>query len=348
MSESSVQKLGLGVVGVGMVARTHAMALRDISAQIEVRGVFARNRERRESFAAEFGFPAADSLEALLADPAIEALLVLTPPDSRAEIVSAAARAGKHVLLEKPIERTTEAARAIVEDAEAAGITLAVTLQTRFRAASIALKRLVVEKTLGEIAAVQVSVPWWRPQSYYDEPGRGTLSRDGGGVLITQAIHTLDLVLWAVGRIAEVQANAGTSRLHRMEGEDFVAGGLRFENGVPGSLLATTANFPGAPEEIVVGFERGSARLSAGVLTVTRHDGLTEQVGEESGSGGGANPMAFSHEWHRALIADFAKAVQEGRPPAITGREALEVHRLIDALMLSSKERRAVRLDEVG
>jgi len=192
---------------------------------------------------------------------------------------------------------------------------------------------------------VQVSVPWWRPQSYYDQPGRGSYARDGGGVLISQAIHTLDLLVWLVGLPAEVQAMAGTSPAHQMEAEDFVAAGLRFRNGALGSLVATTAAFPGGAESLVLAGARATARLEGGELRLWRRDGSTETVGGPTGGGGGADPMAFPFDWHRDLIADFVAAVEAGRQPLVTGRQALDVHHLIDALVRSSADRRAVSID---
>jgi predicted dehydrogenase len=193
---------------------------------------------------------------------------------------------------------------------------------------------------MGEIAHVELAIPWWRPQAYYDEPGRGTYARDGGGVLITQAIHQLDLMLSLAGPVAEVAAIAGTTRLHRMESEDLVAAGLVFENGALGSLYATTAAFPGHPEQLVIAGTEGSAVLAGGTLDITWHDGRAEQHGESMGCGGGADPMAFPHDWHKAVIADFVAAVREGRPPRVTAEEALRVHLLIDALLASARERR--------
>jgi predicted dehydrogenase len=329
-----------------MAARPHVAALRDLADRIDVRGVLTRDRERREAFCAEHGLPPAESLEALLADPELDAVVLLTPPNARAEIVEAAAAAGKHVFMEKPVERTTAAALRIVETCEAAGIKLGIVFQHRFREASLALRELLATGELGRIAAVHLTVPWWRPQSYYDEPGRGTFARDGGGVLISQAIHPLDLMLSFAGPVEEVQAVAGTSRLHRMETEDFVGAGLRFADGALGALMATTASFPGDAEQMVLACENGSARLSGNTLTVRWLDGRTETRGAEASTGGGADPMAFPHGWHAAQLADFAAAVREGREPVSNGRTALRVHRLIDALLASSETRRAVVVEQ--
>lgn len=336
-------KLRLGVVGAGMAAKPHALALNALKDRIEVRGVWRRDPAALAEFCTTYGFPAALSLEAMLADPELDAVLILTPPNARQAIVEATAKAGKHILMEKPVERTTAGAEAIVATCDAAGVTLGIIFQHRFRAASKALAEKVTSGDLGALHAAHLVVPWWRPQQgYYDKPGRGTFAQDGGGVLITQAIHSLDLMLSLTGPVRAVTALAATTGLHQMETEDFVAGGLEFASGAVGALMATTANFPGSAESLTLNFDRASATLTGGNLTLSWFDGRIETTGEASNSGGGADPMAFPFDWHMAQIADFADAVQEGRQPLSTGHSALAVHRLIDSLIASSREGRRV------
>lgn len=335
-------RIGVAVVGTGMAAAPHARALLDLSDTVSVRGIYSRDPEKREAFAGQYGFPAADTLDALVDDPDIDAAILITPPNQRQDLVRRFAAAGKHILMEKPVERTTAAAEELVGICDRAGVTLGIVFQHRFRKASQALKQRVDSGSLGRIGVVQASVPWWRPQAYYDEPGRGSYQRDGGGVLISQAIHTLDLMLSLTGPVAEVQAVAATTPFHHMESEDFVAGGLRFKNGAAGAVMATTAVYPGDAEALTLSCERASAHLQSGTLNIVWRDGKTETVGEAAGTGGGADPMAFPHDWHRDLIREFLDAVTAGRQPAIPGREALNVHHLIDALIDSSRERRAV------
>ncbi|WP_297105999.1 Gfo/Idh/MocA family oxidoreductase [uncultured Devosia sp.] len=338
-------KFGLGVVGAGMAAKPHAQALNALKDKIAVRGVWRRNRDELNRFCAEYDMPAAESYEAMLADPGVDAILVLTPPNAREEIVAAAAKAGKHVLMEKPVERSTAAAERIVAACDEAGVTLGIIFQHRFRAASMALAEKVASGELGDLQAVHLVVPWWRPQEgYYDKPGRGSFAQDGGGVLITQAIHSLDLMLSLTGPVKAVTALSATTGLHQMETEDFVAGGLEFANGAVGGLMATTANFPGGPESLTLNFDKASATLTGGNLTLNWFDGRNETVGEASSSGGGADPMAFPFDWHMAQIADFAEAVQQGRQPVSTGHTALSVHRLIDALIRSGQEGKRVEV----
>jgi predicted dehydrogenase len=324
-----------------MAVTPHAQSLCDLADRVEVAAAFSRSAARRAAFAARFPFPTTDDLAAILADRSISAALVLTPPNAHLEVATALAEAGKHILLEKPVEATSARAAALVEACRRAGVTLGLVFQHRFRPASERLAQIIAAGTLGEIAAASVAIRWWRPQSYYDEPGRGTLARDGGGVLITQAIHTLDLFQSLAGPVEEVAAFAGTTRLHRMETEDICGAALRFRNGAIGTLDATTASYPGFPERIEIVGTKGTAVLS-GSLAVHYHDGAREDLAAPAETGGGADPMAFSNDAHRGVLADFLGALDGGGAPRVDGVEALKVHRLIDALLRSAAERRPV------
>ena len=324
------------LIGLGMVSRTYGDALRN-SKTVSLACVHARSPESRVSFLnewADLGATAAGSIKEI-AKSDVDFVILTTPPNARKEIVEELAKAGKPILMEKPVERTLAKATALVETCEAAGVPLGIVLQHRSRPAVADLRQIL--PTLGTLRTVEVNVPWWRPQSYYDEPGRGTYDRDGGGVLISQAIHTLDLMLSLTGPVAEVTAMAATTGYHRMEAEDFVTAGLRFGNGAVGQLFATTASFPGRGETITLHFDEGSAHLDAGLLRIDRRDGTCETIGQAASSGAGADPMAFTSDWHRFVIEDFAEAVGRNRPPLVTGRDALGVHRLIAALETSAR-----------
>ena len=178
----------------------------------------------------------------------------------------------------------------------------------------------------------------WRPQSYYDEPGRGSFARDGGGVLLSQGIHTLDLMLSLAGSVTEVCGYALTSPVHRMETEDMVCAAVRFANGAVGTIDATTAAYPGFPERIELICRHATASLVGTALDIAWHDGTRTTTDPDRSAGGtGADPMAFPHDYHRAVMADFAKAIRQKRSPRITGEEALRVHHLIDALIAAGQ-----------
>ncbi len=330
-------KFRIGVIGLGMASAPHARSLLDLSDRVEVTAAYAPSAARREKFAEAYGLPVTGDLDAVFSDSTIDAVLILTPPATHLELVEQAAASGKHVLLEKPLDVTPARARAIVSAADAAGITLGIVFQNRFRRAVLELRALLAEGRLGEIVGASVRVSNWRGQSYYDEPGRGTLARDGGGVLLTQAIHTIDLLISLAGLPASVFAHAVTSPLHRMETEDLVAGTLRFANGAIGTLSATTSAYPGFPERIDLIGTKGTAVLEGDMLAVEFLDGSRFGAGGEArGTAAGADPMAFGHELHRALIRDFVDAVTLGRPPHVSGADALKAHALIEALLQSS------------
>ena len=336
------QKRRLALVGLGMAVTPHAKSLVDLADRVDVAWAYSPTAARREAFAARFAFPVTGDIAAIADDRSIDAVLVLTPPNAHREVVGTLAAAGKHILLEKPLAGSLADAEAVVDLCEQAGVTLAVVLQHRFRPAARALAGRVDAGTLGALANAAVSVRWWRPQSYYDEPGRGTLARDGGGVLLTQAIHTLDLFLTLTPPVAEVVAFSGTSALHRMETEDSVAAALAFEGGALGALDATTAAYPGFAETICLVGTKATATLTAGRLDVHHQDERHEAIGEAAATGGGADPMAFAHDAHRALLTEFLDALDDGRVPSNSGRSALRVHYLIDALLESARRRAPV------
>ena len=334
----------IAVIGAGMAFEPHAKSLADLAARVEVAAVVTRDAGRQATTRARYGFPVAGDFDAVAADRSIDSALVLTPPHAHLPVILALAAAGKHVLVEKPLAPTAADARAAVRACAEAGVKLAVVLQHRFRPAALALADAVAAGELGPIATAAVSVRWWRPQSYYDEPGRGTLARDGGGVLLTQAIHTLDLFLTLAPPVTEVTAFTGTSVAHRMETEDSAAGALRFANGALGSLDATTAAFPGFAERIEFSGTRATAVLTGSRLELTARDGGRRSVGEAAGTGGGADPMAFAHDHHRAVLAEFLDALDGDREPRSNGASTLPALDLIEALLASSAQRRPVPL----
>jgi len=328
----------IAVVGLGMASTPHAKSLLDLQDRVDVVAAYSPTETRRKAFSELWGLPVVSDLEPIFTDETIDALMVLTPPNSHGELVQRAAETGKHVLLEKPLEISTERALHMVEAAERAGVKLGVVLQHRFRPVSVALARLIEEGRLGELVGVSAKLANWRPQSYYDQPGRGTKARDGGGVLLTQGIHTLDLLISLAGLPEEVAAYAVTTKVHRMETEDFVAGAIRFPNGAIGTVSATTCAYPGSPDSIEFIGTRGTARIEGASMVAQFHDGTEiRQDDGVLGGGAGADPMAFPHDHHRAVLSDFLDAIEAGTQPKVSGREALKVHRLIDALLRSAE-----------
>jgi predicted dehydrogenase len=335
----------VAIIGLGMAVTPHAKSLVDLNERVEVACAFSPSEARRREFKTRFDFPLGGDLDAILADRSVGAVLILTPPNTHLELVKRAAAAKKHVLLEKPLEISTPRAQELVEACEMAGVTLGLVLQHRFRPAAIKLGEILASGALGDIVGCSTAIRLWRPQSYYDQPGRGTRARDGGGVLLTQAIHTLDLMLSLAGDVDEVTGYATTTRIHRMETEDLVVAAARFANGAFGVIEATTAAFPGFPERIDIVGTLGGAALAGTELKVQLHDGKTVAMAPDRSAGGtGADPMAFPHDYHRGVLADFLDAIEARRPPKVGGREALRVHRLIDAMLAAGVSGKKVRV----
>jgi predicted dehydrogenase len=334
-----VQRIGIGIVGLGLAAKPHALALRDLVAKVDVIGGFSPSASRRAAFAQAWDMPVVDSLAALLDNPRVDAVMILAPPRAHAELAITAARAGKHVLLEKPVDVDLPQARALVEAVESCGRKLGVVFQHRFRPGALVLRELLRDDALGDLLSASASIRWWRSAEYFAQAGRGMKARDGGGVLLSQAIHTLDLLLDLIGPAQTVLAACRTSPLRSIDTEDIVCATVTYANGAIGVIDATTVAYPGYPERIDLAGTRGSAVLEAERLVVQIAGEPPRVVEGSSAGGGGSDPMAFSHGPHKLLIEDFVDAVREDRPPRVSGRSALAVHALIDAMLASSAQR---------
>jgi UDP-N-acetyl-2-amino-2-deoxyglucuronate dehydrogenase len=324
------------------------LSLRDLRDRVDLIGGFSPTATRRSDFSKAWDAPAFDSLDALLEDPHISAVLIPTPPRTHADLTLRAARAGKHVLLEKPLDVDHPSARRLVDEVERLGRTFGVVFQHRFRLSSIALRERLRDKLLGDLVSVSAIIRWWRSFEYFAEPGRGMMARDAGGVLLTQAIHTLDLLLDLVGPARRVTALVRTSPLRSIDTEDIACATVEYANGAVGVVDATTTAYPGYPERIEIAGTKGSALLEGERLSLERHGMPAFAVGGSTSGGGGADPMAFSHESHARLWADFLDAVEAGRQPQASARSGLRVHALIDTMLASSRERRALEAPDAA
>ncbi|MHA6686237.1 Gfo/Idh/MocA family protein [Mesorhizobium sp. A556] len=328
-----MSRLRVAMIGLGPAALPHAKSLVDLADIIELKWAASRSQATADAFAGQFPFPVTTDIAAAIADPEVQAVLVLTPANAHLAVAEAALAAGKHVLVEKPLETTLARAENLVALGRKTGLLLGVVLQHRFRPASLRLREILAAGAIGTVEAASLRVPWWRPQAYYDAAGRGSFARDGGGVLLSQAIHVIDLFRSLLGEVDVLASQVRTTSLHKMEAEDHVTALMRLDNGAPASLLATTAAYPGSPETMEIIGSLGTATLTGGALHVAWLDGREERVEAEGKTGSGAAIMDFPHDAHRALIADFADAVAQGRDPAVTGEEALATQRLIASII---------------
>jgi predicted dehydrogenase len=333
----------IAIIGLGMVLRPHLQSLLELADRAEIAACHTPSAARQAAFrAAHPQLPLVADLDRVLADPSIDAAIILSPPNTHLALVERCARAGKHVLLEKPIEGTLARSELLVAIMEQAGLRLGIVLQYRFRSVTRRMEEALASGALGALISASAQVRWWRGPDYFAQAGRGIRARDGGGVLLTQAIHTLDLFQHLAGGIVRVAAMARTSPLRRIDTEDIACAAVELGNGAIGSIDATTVSYPGFAERIELACEHGTMVMSAEDLDIWWKDGRHERFAGPPSNAGGANPMAYTHDAHKGVIADFLDALDEGRAPRVSGREALKVHRLIDAVLKSSTEGRAV------
>ena len=336
---------GFGIVGCGMIGAVQAAAIQAIQGA-RLLAVCGKDPERTAKFAERFGATPYTDYNAFLAHPGLRIVNICTPSGLHAEQGIAAARAGKHVLVEKPIETTLAKADALINACDEAGVRLGVIFQSRFLPAVQQFKRALDEGRLGRLMVGDAYVKWYRAPEYY-APGswRGTLKMDGGGALINQAIHTVDLLCWMMGPAVSAFAMKAALRYPHIEAEDTLVANVRFQNGALGVIEATTSVKPGFKRRVEISGERGTIILDGDAISCWAVDGDAGPVGEdEQLTDGSANPAAISNEGHRRQIEEMMNAVLENRAPLIDGREGRKSLELVCALYESAQAGQPVKL----
>ena len=317
------KEIGFGIVGAGMVARYHARAIAETPGA-RLAAICRADAVRADEAEAELGVPCEASLAALLERPDVDAVCLCTPSGLHAEQAVAAARAGKHVLVEKPMALRLADADAMIAACRDAGVRLGVVLQRRTDPDIRALHDAIRAGELGDLVLGTATVPYFRPQSYYDSAAwRGTWSLDGGGALMNQGIHLIDLLLWLMGGEAEVVGASGGAAQHEIEVEDCVVAALRFSSGARGTIAATTAAAPGFPHRVEVYGSRGGAQIEGDALVRWEGDAprIRPQAPAAVAAGSGASPTGIGTLGHTLIMQDFVAAIREGRDPLVDGAE---------------------------
>lgn len=320
-SESGARRpLRVAVIGCGDISALHFDALAGLDG-VELVAVCDTDAGRLAAAVAEQGVPGFRSAAELFDAIPLDAVHVTTPHHEHASIAILALREGIHVLLEKPLAHSRADAARLLAEAEASTATLGVCFQNRYNAPVQAAKAILDSGELGAIRGIAATVLWHRAPEYYrDRPWRGQWATGGGGLLMNQAIHTLDLVQWFGGAVTDVQGHASTRALGDViEVEDTAEVALVHAGGARSVVYATLAHSTNLPVTIDVELERGSLSIR-GALTVTRADGSTEVVEERAAAEGARSYWGVSHE---LLIADFYRGLEAGIPFWIDGREAL-------------------------
>ncbi len=335
----------VGIIGTGAIASLHAQVYQRLG--FELRVCTDVNRDAAERFAARHGLTVVGDYTQVCAHPGLDFVDVLTLPDFRLQAVEACAAHGRHVQVQKPIATTLETARRmIVDTARRAGIVLGVVSQHRFDESSQFLATALAAGRLGRLLQVDAYVKWYRSPEYYARPIKGTWAVEGGGALINQAIHQVDLLRWFAGPVREVFGAWQLGAAHSIESEDVLTAVIRFEQGATGVLQASTAFWPGYPERIEVHGTKGTAVVTGDRLTrwdVRDDEGEAPPLASDVASGA-SDPMAISLDPFERQFRDFARSIESGERPLVGGDEGYAALELVDAIYRSCRSGERVSL----
>ncbi len=350
--------LGFAIVGCGMIARFHARALAEIPGA-KVVALVSRHEANARAVVEAIGHPCDiySDLKPELLRRDVDVVIVTTPSGAHIEPALAAAEAGKHVVVEKPLEITLERCDRIIDACDRRGVKLCTIFPSRFGDANQALKKAVDGGRFGRLTLGETTCKWWRPQTYYDEGGwKGTKALDGGGALMNQAIHNVDLLSWMMGPVSQVAGFTGTLAHERIEVEDTAVACMRFANGALGVIQATTSVYPGLPKTIGIHGDRGSVVIEQDDVLRWEFNPETdddkvvrERFAQRIGaSGGSSNPAAISHVGHARQLANFVSAIESGTEPLVDGREGRKAVEIILGIYRSAETGRPVELNSHG
>lgn len=334
--------MNVGLIGTSVVAEKHAQAYHNIGYRLAA--CANRDKERGRRFADRYGATFIEDWRELCSDPNIDFIDLCTFPEFRLDVLQICARHRKPLLVEKPIAATLGAARQMVEFAEAAKIPLGVMSQHRFDASSQYLARAIEQGRLGRILQCDCYTKWYRPQEYYSRPEKGSWKTEGGGALINQAIHQIDLVRWLAGPIRSVYGQWQIAATHDMEAEDIVSAVVRYESGATGVVQAATAFWPGYSERVEIHGSKGTAILTGDRLTtwdVQNDEGETPPLRSQPHTGA-SEPMAISLETFEKQLLDFGEAIRTGKKPFVSGENGFHALAIVSAIYDSCRTGSAV------
>ncbi|MGZ3611229.1 MAG: Gfo/Idh/MocA family protein [Ktedonobacteraceae bacterium] len=349
------ETLRFGIVGCGVIGPVHAEAIASLP-NTQLVSVVDINSREAQKLASQYGARPYTQLQDMLDNEPVDVVIICTPSGLHGGLACQVMRSGRHVIVEKPMEITREAIDEMLRVQQATGVKLAVISQHRFDQASLQVRELVEGKAFGRLVLGNAIVPWWRSQQYYDSGDwRGTWKLDGGGVLMNQSIHSIDLLQWFMGPVKSVFAYTDTL-VHRMETEDVAVAVLRFADGALGTIAATTGAYPGVTTRIEIFGDKGSAviendRLS--FLHLARDDkqsissyGVAPQERKQHEDTGSTsqNPAALSASSHALQIADMIRAIREDGTPLVDGYAARQPVEIILSIYESARLQKEVTL----
>lgn len=336
--------MNVGLIGCGAISHKHAEAYREVGYKlVAVNDIFP---EVGKKFAEKWGTEFIADYREMCHRKDIDYIDVCTYPNFRLQAVEECAAARKHILVQKPMSTTLETARKMIDLARKADIRLGVVSQHRFDAGSMFLYKAIKAGRLGKLLEADCYVKWHRPQSYYDKPGKGGWELEGGGALINQAIHSIDIVRWVAGPVTEIYAHWQLGAAHKMESEDVANAVIKFASGATGVVQGSTAFWPGYPERAEFHGTNGSAVLTGDRLTAweVQGDNMEDVPLAKDVASGAADPMAISIEPIKAQFRDFGDAIQNHRKPLVAGEEGYAALEIILGIYESARRGEKVTL----
>jgi len=330
----------IGLIGGGNITGTHARAARAI-AGVEIAAIYGTNPDKVDRLCHEHGGTRYQDFDKFLTHRPMDLVAIGSPSGLHATQGIAAAQRGLHVLTEKPIDISTERADALIEAADRNRVKLGVIFQDRLKPDIRKLKQWVTEGVIGKPMFADARVKWYRPPAYYhNSRWRGTLSLDGGGALINQGVHTVDLLLWLLGDVSRVQARTSTA-LHAIEAEDTALAILEFASGALGVLQATTAAYPGYPRRLEVTGSEGTIILEHDRIVATDLRNPPANINADTArdqNQSSSSPVVSDFRGHQAVFEDFIQAIQQDRMPACDGREGRRSLAVIEAIYRAAQK----------
>ena len=338
----------VGLLGTGAIANKHAQAYQNIGFQLVA--CSNKTESRGRDFAARWGAEFISDYRDLCRYPGLDFIDVCTFPDFHLEPLQACAEIKRPIMLQKPIATDLESARKLVDTAKNAGITFGVMSQKRFDDSTLFLKRALDGGRLGKLLQADAYVKWFRSDEYYSRPIKGSWQTEGGGALMNQAIHQVDLLLWFIGPVAAVQGIWQLGARHSIESEDIVNALLSYKSGVTGVIQAATAFWPGYTERVELHGTKGTAILSGDRLT--SWDVLEDEQAnakdpapvEQNAASGASDPMAIRVTPFERQFLDFRDAIRHGRKPAVSGEEGYRALEVVTRIYQSCRERHPLQL----
>jgi len=338
----------VGLIGTGAISDKHALAYKNIGYEVTV--CTDINEEAGRRFAERYGAEFVKTYEEVCRHPKVDYVDLCTFPDFRLQPLEVCAEAKKHIQVQKPMSTNLETAARMIETAKKAGIQLGVVSQHRFDDSSLFLSKAISGGRLGKIVQADAYVKWYRSAQYYSRPIKGSWATEGGGALINQAVHQVDVLLWLIGPVRELFAFWQLGALHKIESEDVITVTMRYANGATGVIQASTAMWPGYSERIEIHGTKGTAILTGDKLTawdVQDDEGDPAPV-EKEGMSGSSDPMAIPLTPFERQFLDFGEAIKTGRKPCVSGEDGYRALAFVLGAYQSSREGRKVVLDGGG